>query len=110
MRRSHKLGRRGEQVRANLGTLPGMLFIVVEHFRSGGPGPVGARFRERGRMLPDGVTYHNSWMEISGTRCFQLMEAGDAGLLNQWTSRWNDLVDFEITPVLTSAEFWSRKL
>jgi hypothetical protein len=84
-----------------------MLFMVIERFRNGDPGAVGARFRANGRMLPDGVTYHASWMEVSGKRCFQIMEAVDREGLEGWVRHWSDLVEFEITPVLTSAEFWA---
>jgi len=59
-------------------------------------------------MLPDGVTYHASWVDAKGMRCFQVMEAGDSALLETWTKRWDDLVDFEIIPVQSSAEFWAK--
>jgi Protein of unknown function (DUF3303) len=85
-----------------------MLFIVIENFKDGDFRAVGARFEERGRMLPEGVTYHASWMEPTGTRCFQVMEAPDCEMLNDWISRWDDLVDFEIVPVERSADFWAR--
>lgn len=85
-----------------------MLFMVIEHFKNNDFRAVGARFQLSGRMLPDGVTYRSSWMDSSGSRCFQLMEAPHLKALNQWTSRWSDLVDFEIVPVETSADFWSR--
>jgi len=59
-------------------------------------------------MLPDGVTYQASWMEAGGRRCFQVMETVDLALLEKWTSHWSDLVDFEVVPVQTSAEYWSK--
>ena len=83
-----------------------MLFMVIEHFRRG-PRPVGERFRRKGRMVPEGVTYHGSWLDPGGTRCFQLMEAPGRESLEPWIKAWEDLVEFEVTPVLTSAEFWS---
>ncbi|MGB6483960.1 MAG: DUF3303 family protein [Candidatus Acidiferrales bacterium] len=86
-----------------------MLFMVVETFKNGNFAAVGERFKQKGRMLPDGVTYHASWMDAKGTRCFQVMEASDLALLETWVSRWSDLVDFEIIPIQTSAEFWSQK-
>jgi len=89
------------------GTLPAMLFMVLERFRGGDPRPVGERFKHSGRMLPDGVTYHVSWVDVAGARCFQVMEAPHAELLDVWVSRWNDLIDFEIVPVQTSSDFWS---
>jgi hypothetical protein len=85
-----------------------MLFMVIEHFRPGAISKVGERFQKHGRMLPAGVAYHASWIEPSGARCFQVMEAPDANSLQLWIQRWEDLVDFRIIPVVTSAEFWSQ--
>ena len=82
--------------------------MVIEHFRHGDPKPLGERFRRSGRMLPAGVTYHASWVDAAGARCFQVMETADRALLETWVSRWNDLVEFEIVPVVTSAEFWAQ--
>jgi len=84
-----------------------MLFLVIEHFRNGEPGPIGERFQRVGRMLPDGVVYHSSWVDAKGARCFQVMEAPDAELIRRWTRGWDDLVDFEVIPVQTSADFWA---
>ena len=84
-----------------------MLFMVIECFKGGGAKAVGERFKCSGRMLPGGVTYHSSWVDSAGSRCFQLMEAPDLDSLAPWTARWDDLIDFEIVPVLTSADFWS---
>ncbi len=85
-----------------------MLFMIIEHFKQGDPAPVGERFRRSARMLPDGLTYHASWVETTGARCFQIMEAERPELLDTWFARWNDLVDFEIFPVLSSADFWAK--
>lgn len=85
-----------------------MLFMVIERFKDGNARPVGDRLRHSGRMLPEGVTYHASWLDSEGTCCFQVMEAPHLELLKIWVSRWDDLVDFEIVPVLTSDEFWSK--
>ena len=82
--------------------------MVIEHFKNGDAGPVGERFRQSGRMLPDGVTYHASWMDAAGARCFQVMEAPHSERLQSWIRRWDDLIDFEIVPVQTSSEFWSE--
>jgi hypothetical protein len=79
-----------------------MLFMVIERFRD--PKLVYARARERGRLLPDGLRYVDSWVEASFGRCFQLMECDDLSLLMTWISRWRDLVDFEVVPVVTSAQ------
>jgi len=84
-----------------------MLFMVVEHFKQDAQ-LIGDRFRTSGRMLPEGVTYHARWVDPAGTRCYQLMEAESPDLISVWTRRWDDLADFEVVPVLTSADFWAR--
>jgi len=70
---------------------------------------VGERFRSAGRMMPEGVEYVASWLEPSGSRCFQLMNAPDADAFRGWTQHWDDLMEFEIVPVLTSADFWKER-
>src|SRR5579864_6594856 len=85
-----------------------MIFMVIERFKNGDPGPVGERFSRLGRMLPEGVAYVNSWLEPNGSRCFQVMEAPDRRALDAWINKWSDLVDFEVIPVVTSADFWSN--
>jgi hypothetical protein len=85
-----------------------MLFMVIERFRHGNPRLVGARFKRSGRMLPEGVFYHASWVNSTGTRCFQLMEAPHTQMLDTWMHRWDDLIEFEVIPVLTSSDFWAR--
>jgi hypothetical protein len=77
--------------------------MVVEKFRSGAE-PVYARAAEHGRMLPDGLVYVDSWIDANLETCFQLMETDQPELLDEWIARWDDLVEFEIVPVLTSAE------
>lgn len=78
--------------------------MVIEHFHSGRAPEVYRRFRERGRMAPEGVRYVASWVDLEYKRCFQVMEADDEAQLKEWTANWDDLVDFEIVPVRTSAE------
>ena len=84
-----------------------MLFMVIERFKDGDFKAIGDRFRRSGRMLPEGVIYHASWIDSPNSRCFQIMEAPHRELLNQWIAAWDDLVDFEVVPVQTSAEFWT---
>ena len=81
-----------------------MLFMVIEHFKNRDAAAVYRRYRERGRMMPDGLKYIDSWVEPDYSRCFQLMECDDQRLFQQWTANWEDLVDFEIVPVITSKE------
>ena len=78
--------------------------MVIEHFKD--VSAIGERFRTNGRMLPEGVTYHASWIDAPGHRCFQLMEAPQEESLRPWLDIWRDLADFEVSPVITSTEFW----
>jgi hypothetical protein len=81
--------------------------MVIERFLSG-PGPVYRRAAERGRMLPDGLVYVESWVDARLDRCFQLMETDDRSLFDTWIARWDDLASFEVVPVLSSAEAATR--
>ena len=81
-----------------------MLFMVIEHFKNRDAKPIYRRFKEKGRMLPDGLTYVNSWVEENFDRCFQLMECDDPHLFEQWLAHWKDVSDCEIIHVVTSAE------
>jgi len=85
-----------------------MLYMVVEHFKSQDALPVYRRFRERGRLAPQGLIYVSSWVDERFHRCFQLMETHDRNLLDQWIANWNDIVDFEVFPVMTSQEAAGR--
>ena len=80
-----------------------MQYMIVERFRDG-PGPVYARFRDRGRLAPDGLRYVSSCVATDGARCYQLMECDDPAHLETWMRAWQDLVDFEVVPVISSAE------
>jgi hypothetical protein len=81
-----------------------MLFMVIERFRD--TAAVGERFDRQGRMLPADVTYHASWIDPKTQRCFQLMEAPTRESLEPWAREWIDLMELEIVPVVTSADFW----
>jgi len=81
-----------------------MLYMIVEHFRGGDALPVYRRFRDHGRLAPEGLRYVSSWVSEDIHRCFQVMECDDPSLLAQWTARWEDLIEFEVIPVVTSAE------
>jgi hypothetical protein len=81
-----------------------MLFMVIEHFKNRDAKAVYRRFRDRGRGAPDGLRYVNSWIEANFDRCFQVMDCDDARLLQQWIASWSDLIEFEIVPVVPSAE------
>ena len=84
------------------------LYMVVEHFRNGDAAPVYQRFRERGRLAPEGLTYVSSWVTESLATCYQVMETADRALLDEWMRQWVDLVEFEVHPVITSQEAAQR--
>jgi hypothetical protein len=81
-----------------------MVYMVVEQFKNGDAIPVYRRFRDRGRLAPEGLTYLTSWVEENLQRCFQLMDTNDRKLLDEWIANWSDIVEFEVFPVMTSKE------
>jgi len=85
-----------------------MLYMIIEHYRNGDPKPVYARFRAKGRLAPEGLQYINSWVTADLAHCYQIMECDDRRLLDEWIAAWSDLVDFEIHPVMTSAQAAAR--
>jgi hypothetical protein len=85
-----------------------MLYMVVEHFRNKDPLPIYRRFRDKGRMAPEGLQYISSWVDDKLERCFQIMDASERNLLDQWMENWSDVVDFEVFPVLSSKEVADR--
>ena len=81
-----------------------MQYVIIERFRNGDPAPVYRRFRDRGRLAPDGLRYVASWVTEDLTRCYQVMECDDRRLLDDWIANWSDIVEFEVIPAITSAE------
>lgn len=81
-----------------------MLYMIIEHFKNDDPIPVYQRFRDRGRLAPDGSQYISSWVDIEFARCFQIMETADRRLLDQWIMNWSDIVEFDVVPVMSSKE------
>jgi hypothetical protein len=81
-----------------------LLYMIIEYFRNNDPVPVYRRFRDRGRLAPEGLQYLSSWVDEELKRCFQLMETEDRKLLDEWIANWNDIVEFEVYPVISSKE------
>ena len=81
-----------------------MLYLIVERFRDGDARPVYRRFRDQGRLAPEGLRYLASFVTQDFARCYQVMGCEDRALLEQWMARWQDLTDFEVIPVMTSAD------
>ena len=71
-------------------------YMVIETFFPGCKGKIYERFHAKGRMLPEGLAYLNSWLEKDGDRCFQLMETEDPCLFQLWAEKWKDLVNIEV--------------
>ena len=78
--------------------------MVIEHFNEGAAADVYRRFRENGRMMPEGLNYVASWIEPDFSRCFQVMEWDAPAVFEEWAAKWNDLMRFEVVPVITSAD------
>jgi hypothetical protein len=81
-----------------------MQYMIIEYFKNGDPLPVYRRFRDHGRLAPEGLRYISSWVDEKFERCFQLMETDDPRLLDQWVANWSDIVNFEVHAVMTSKE------
>lgn len=81
-----------------------MHYMIIERFHPGKVKALYQRFAEKGRMLPEGVQYINSWINEAVTVCYQVMEAESTDKLQEWIRQWNDLADFEVVPVISSAE------
>jgi hypothetical protein len=84
------------------------LYMVIERFRNGDAVPVYQRFKERGRMAPEGLTYISSWVDENMAACFQVMESPSRALLGEWMNNWTDLIEFEVHPVMASQEAAQR--
>ena len=85
-----------------------MLYMIIEHFKNCDPVPVYRKFRDKGRMAPEGLTYVSSWTTEDMDRCYQVMECDDRRILDEWMTRWSDVTDFEVSPVVTSAQAVER--
>jgi hypothetical protein len=85
-----------------------MLYMIIESFKNQDAVPVYRRFRDHGRLTPDGLRHVSSWVTTDLATCYQLMECEDRKLLEQWMTRWSDLVDFEVLPVITSSQAVER--
>lgn len=81
-----------------------MLYMVIERFKTPGAIEIYRRARDQGRLMPEGLEYVSSWVDLDFTTCFQLMKTEDEKLFEQWVIRWKDLIDFEIIPVQTSTD------
>jgi hypothetical protein len=80
-----------------------VLFMVIETFGRDAK-TVYRRFRDKGRMMPDGVSFVGSWVTADLQRCFQLMECDDIALLQRWVAEWCDIAGFEIVPVVVGKD------
>jgi hypothetical protein len=88
--------------------MPNSLYMVVEHFKNKDAVAVYRRFRDRGRMAPEGLRYLSSWVDENFERCYQLMATENPSLLDKWMANWSDLVNFEVHAVVTSQEAAER--
>ena len=85
-----------------------MIFMVIESFKKSGAKAIYHRYDKHGRMMPEGLSYINSWVDKKFEKCYQVVECDDTNKLQEWISNWQDLVDFEIIPVMTSNEAYEK--
>ena len=81
-----------------------MLYMIIETFHPGKVKELYKRFEEKGRQLPAGVQYVNSWVDEDLKKCYQVMESDSEEKIHTWIQHWADLADFQIIPVITSAQ------
>ena len=81
-----------------------MLYMVIERYKTPGAIDIYRRAKEQGRFIPDGLEYVASWVDLEFSRCFQVMKTDNPTLFDDWISHWDDLVEFEVVPVRTSAD------
>lgn len=84
-----------------------MLYMVIERFKGGDPRPVYRRFRDKGRLMPEGLAYVDSWVTADFARCYQIVACDDPALLQVWAGAWADLIGFEFHPVRPSKEAYA---
>ena len=87
-----------------------MQYMIIERFHDGKVKSLYKRFDEKGRMLPEGINYINSWINEQVSTCYQLMESDSIESIHQWIAHWSDLADFEVIPVISSAEAKAKVL
>jgi hypothetical protein len=85
-----------------------MIFMIIENFKRSAAKAIYDRFEKNGRMMPEGLNYINSWVETNFDKCYQVVECDDEIKLQKWIANWQDLVDFEIIPVMTSNEAYEK--
>ncbi len=83
-------------------------YLIIERFRNGDAVPVYRRFRDLGRLMPEGIEYITSWITADVSVCYQVMATENRELLDEWIANWSDIVDFEVIPVISSAEAAAR--
>jgi hypothetical protein len=81
-----------------------MLYMVIERFKENAAPELYRRLREKGRMMPEGLGYISSWIDLDFKTCWQLMQTEDFALFDRWIENWKDLMKFEIVPVRTSSD------
>jgi 2-hydroxy-3-keto-5-methylthiopentenyl-1-phosphate phosphatase len=78
--------------------------MIIETFHPGKVKQLYKRFEEKGRLMPEGVQYINSWINEDVTTCYQVMESDTEKKIHEWIQNWIDLSDFKVIPVITSSQ------
>lgn len=81
-----------------------MKYMIIEKFKEGKVKEVYKRFEEKGRLMPEGLHFINSWITEDVTTCYQVMETDDVTKLHEWVKNWNDLVEIQFIPVINSQQ------
>ena len=65
-----------------------MLHMVVEKYKTPGAIEIYRRAASQERMMPDGLEYVSSWVDLDFTICYQLMKTENVKLFDQWIDHW----------------------
>ncbi len=79
-------------------------FMIIENYKPGKTEEIYNRFKEKGRMIPEGVEFVDSWIEENLQKCYQVMRSESESGIYEWIDNWKDLVDFEVIPVMDSSQ------
>ena len=70
-------------------------YMVIETFDPANLEAIYRRLSEKGRGLPEGLFFVDSWLAANNSEVYQLMETEDQNLLHVWADYWSDLVSFK---------------
>jgi hypothetical protein len=80
-----------------------MLFMLIGHFRRTFASARSSSPIEAQPSPPD-LKYFGSWVDVSLSRCFQVVDCDDLAALQRWAARWRHCVDFELVPIVPAPD------